>query len=96
LKEVGALLAYENPEASPLAHFLTQQHRDSVSAALNSAILVSLGQPEKPALETLVKQNILVMDQLEDSSSGSGAGSGKGSASTVRKLEKWAFEDFVG
>lgn len=34
-----ALLAYEEPENSPLFHYLTNDYRQSVADALNSAVL---------------------------------------------------------
>jgi len=34
-----ALLAYEEPENSPLFHYLTDDYRQTVADALNSAVL---------------------------------------------------------
>eukprot|EP00798_Chlamydomonas_sp_ICE-L_P022439 gene22438-29551_t len=39
LRDVVALIAYENPEASPLAHLLNFQRRESVADAANSILL---------------------------------------------------------
>ncbi|EFJ44175.1 hypothetical protein VOLCADRAFT_106503 [Volvox carteri f. nagariensis] len=40
LRDVVALVAYQNPEASPLAHLLDRAQRDAVADAVNAAVLV--------------------------------------------------------
>ncbi|GIL63043.1 hypothetical protein Vafri_17192 [Volvox africanus] len=39
LRDVVALVAYQNPEASPLAHLLGREQRDAVADAVNAAVL---------------------------------------------------------
>jgi hypothetical protein len=38
-QDVVALIAYQQPNTSPVAHFLSVKHREEVAEALNSAIL---------------------------------------------------------
>ncbi|XP_003747647.1 ran-binding protein 9 [Galendromus occidentalis] len=49
--EACALLAYPDPSQSPMSYLLSPSEREPVCAALNSAVLESLGQPLRPPLE---------------------------------------------
>ena len=51
LQDAFSLLAYSDPWSSPVGWQLSAKERESVSAALNSAILESRQLPGKPPLE---------------------------------------------
>ena len=51
LQDAFSLLAYSDPWSSPMGWQLSAKERESVSAALNSAILESRQLPGKPPLE---------------------------------------------
>lgn len=77
LRDVVALIAYENPQDSPLKHFLSLAHREKVADAVNSAILtLSAGEPPsfKPTslLERLLKQVVVVSSTLHEHNGGHG------------------------
>ncbi|CAF0744826.1 unnamed protein product [Rotaria sordida] len=54
LQDAFSLLAYSDPKSSPLAHLLEPSQRETVSSAVNSAILEAHDMPRHPALEVLV------------------------------------------
>ncbi|CAF0921558.1 unnamed protein product [Adineta steineri] len=54
LQDAFSLLAYSEPKSSPLAHLLEPSQRETVSSAVNSAILEAHDMPRHPALEVLV------------------------------------------
>lgn len=71
LEEAFSLLAYTDPKTSVLAHLLDEDGRISDAEELNSAILVSLGKSSAAALERLVKQlTVLLQDMSEDGGPG--------------------------
>ncbi|TPX38923.1 hypothetical protein SeMB42_g06547 [Synchytrium endobioticum] len=87
LNEVIALLAYTDPEHSPLSEYLSLKHREDVAMALNSQILAYDQLPPQTSLERLVRQTTVVRTQLEDmgrdttskkSSASSGSSNNKG------------------
>jgi hypothetical protein len=49
VQEVVALIAYEHPEQSPLAHLLQLSQRELVADVVNAAILQVAGQSEAAA-----------------------------------------------
>jgi hypothetical protein len=49
VQEVVALIAYEHPEQSPLAHLLQLSQRELVADVVNAAILQVAGQPAAAA-----------------------------------------------
>ena len=51
LQDAFSLLAYSDPWSSPVGWQLSAKERESVAAALNSAILESRALPGKPPLE---------------------------------------------
>lgn len=51
LHDAFSLLAYSEPQSSPVGHLLRSDEREPVSAALNSAILEEQGLPTRPPLE---------------------------------------------
>jgi len=54
LQDAFSLLAYSDPKSSPLANLLEPSQRETVSSAVNSAILEAHDMPRHPALEVLV------------------------------------------
>ncbi|ROT35323.1 SPRY domain-containing protein [Sodiomyces alkalinus F11] len=73
LGDIYALLAYENPlQERELAHLLDKKGRAAVAEELNSAILLSLGQSSRAAIEELYAQTSLLLEDLRE---GGGAGS---------------------
>lgn len=71
LEEAFSLLAYTDPKSSVLAHLLDEEGRIADGEELNSAILVSLGKSSAAALERLVKQSsVLIQDISEEGGPG--------------------------
>jgi len=71
LDEAVSLLAYTDPKSSVLAHLLDEGGRIADGEELNSAILVSLGKSSAAALEQLVKQtSVIIQDISEDGGPG--------------------------
>ncbi|KAI5785931.1 concanavalin A-like lectin/glucanase domain-containing protein [Geopyxis carbonaria] len=71
LEEAFSLLAYTDPKSSVLAHLLDENGRIADAEELNSAILVSLGKSSVAALERLIKQSsVLVQDISYDGGPG--------------------------
>eukprot|EP00127_Corallochytrium_limacisporum_P002705 Clim_evm14s136 gene=Clim_evmTU14s136 len=56
LVEAFGLLAYPNPHSSPMGYLLSNEHREPLATALNSAILKSQEKPSQAALEECVQQ----------------------------------------
>ncbi|KAI1336723.1 SPRY domain-containing protein [Xylariaceae sp. FL0016] len=73
LRDVFALLAYENPlQEKEIAPLLDRKGRVSVAEELNSAILSSLGKSSRSALENLYGQTSVLLDLIgEDGGPGS-------------------------
>ncbi|RPA97522.1 SPRY-domain-containing protein [Choiromyces venosus 120613-1] len=66
LEEAFSLLAYTDPKNSVLAHLLDEEGRVSVAEELNSAILVSMGKSSVAALERLVQQSTVLINELSE------------------------------
>ncbi|KAL7276432.1 hypothetical protein RUND412_000571 [Rhizina undulata] len=66
LEEAFSLLAYTDPKNSVVAHLFDEDGRVSVAEELNSAILVSLGKSSVAALERLVKQSTVLIQELSE------------------------------
>ncbi|KAF5199326.1 Glucose-induced degradation protein 8-like protein [Thalictrum thalictroides] len=64
LEDFMALLAYEEPEKSPMFHLLKQDHRQHVADSLNRAILAHTNQPSYSAMERLIQQTTVVRQCL--------------------------------
>jgi hypothetical protein len=71
LEDAFSLLAYSNPWASPLGWQLCPSRRESVCAALNSAILESMNFQTQPPMETCVKHAYELLRIMSTSSLGS-------------------------
>ena len=70
MQDIVALLAYSEPESSPVGMLMSQSQRDSLAIQLNAAIMTyqNLSLSSVPALETLLKQLTLVQSLLPASS----------------------------
>ncbi|XP_077233621.1 uncharacterized protein LOC143875925 [Tasmannia lanceolata] len=64
LKEFVALLAYEEPEKSPMFHLLSVEYRQNVVDSLNRAILAHANLPNYSSMERLIQQNTVVRQFL--------------------------------
>lgn len=71
LKEIFSLVAYEDPQGSMHGHYLDPAGRVAVAEELNSAILISIGKSSSAALERLLQQTeVLVNEISEDGGAG--------------------------
>ncbi|XP_050159422.1 uncharacterized protein LOC126632930 [Malus sylvestris] len=67
LEDLMALLAYDEPEKSPVFHLLSLDHRQEVADSLNQAILGHSNLPDYSALERLIQQTTVVRQcMIED------------------------------
>ncbi|KFZ14681.1 hypothetical protein V502_05953 [Pseudogymnoascus sp. VKM F-4520 (FW-2644)] len=67
LQDAFALLAYEDPGNAPdVAHHLSLHKRVTLAEDLNSAILVSQGKSPSTALERLIKQTVVLAEDLAE------------------------------
>ncbi|KFY42084.1 hypothetical protein V494_02610 [Pseudogymnoascus sp. VKM F-4513 (FW-928)] len=67
LQDAFALMAYEDPGSAPdVAHHLSLHKRVALAEDLNSAILVSQGKSPSTALERLIKQTVLLSEDLAE------------------------------
>ncbi|KAG7092561.1 hypothetical protein E1B28_008910 [Marasmius oreades] len=66
LKNVVGLIAYRVPETSPVAEYLSQEHRDALAEQVDRAILCRLGLPVIPRLELLMRENCTIWDFLHE------------------------------
>ncbi|KAG5543119.1 hypothetical protein RHGRI_016015 [Rhododendron griersonianum] len=64
LEDFMALLAYEEPEKSPMFHLLSLDYRQHVADSLNRAILANANQPSYSAMERLIQQTTVVRQSL--------------------------------
>ncbi|KAL5975084.1 hypothetical protein ACLOJK_031760 [Asimina triloba] len=64
LEDRMALLAYEEPEKSPMFHLLSSDYRQSVADKLNRAILAHANLPSHPSMERLIQQLTVVTQCL--------------------------------
>lgn len=64
LEDFMALLAYEEPEKSPMFHLLSLDYRQQVADSLNRAILANANLPSYSAMERLVQQTTVVRQSL--------------------------------
>uniref|UniRef100_A0A061S2Q0 Spry-domain-containing protein n=1 Tax=Tetraselmis sp. GSL018 TaxID=582737 RepID=A0A061S2Q0_9CHLO len=86
LSEVFALIAYADPEQSPLSYLMTMQHREIVADAINAAMICDLPERREPSdtmprpvIELLLKQLAAVHLAIRDSN-------GQGEALDLREL----------
>ncbi|XP_020534799.1 glucose-induced degradation protein 8 homolog isoform X2 [Jatropha curcas] len=64
LEDFMALLAYEEPEKSPMFHLLSMEYRQQVVDNLNRAILAHANRPSYTAMERLIQQMTVVRQSL--------------------------------
>ena len=72
LWEVTALLAYEKPESSPLAHYLETSFVEGTADTLNVAVLAHLGAPQHSPLEFNLKQLVVTHNALRQAAGSKG------------------------
>ncbi|KAK1263476.1 hypothetical protein QJS04_geneDACA009517 [Acorus gramineus] len=65
LEDFMALLAYEEPEKSPMFHLLSLDFRQNVADGINRAILAHSNLPCYSSMERLVQQTTVVRQYLE-------------------------------
>ncbi|XP_057519586.1 uncharacterized protein LOC130800203 [Amaranthus tricolor] len=64
LEDFVALLAYEEPEKSPMFHLLSVEYKQDVADKLNRAILAHAKQSSYSSLERLIQQTTVVRQHL--------------------------------
>ncbi|KAK7243253.1 hypothetical protein RIF29_38045 [Crotalaria pallida] len=64
LEDFMALLAYPEPEKSPVFHLLSLEYRQQVADSLNRAVLAHLKLPSYAAMERLIQQATVVRQCL--------------------------------
>ncbi|KAH6563670.1 hypothetical protein BASA62_008385 [Batrachochytrium salamandrivorans] len=64
LRDIVALIAYTNPETSPLSTYMSQSRNEHVAMSLNSYILSYHGSPSRTALERLAAHATVLREQL--------------------------------
>lgn len=64
LEDFMALLAYDEPEKSPMFHLLSPEHRQHVADSLNRAVLAHAKLPSYSAMERLIQQTTVVRQCL--------------------------------
>ncbi|KAL8523971.1 hypothetical protein ACS0TY_013798 [Phlomoides rotata] len=64
LEDFMALLAYDEPDKSPMFHLLSSEHRQQVADSLNRAILAHSKLPSYSAMERLIQQTTVVRQFL--------------------------------
>jgi len=64
LQEIVPLLAYDDPESSPIGTYMTERYREDIADRLNCAILAYLKVSSNNSLHILMKQLTLVSDLL--------------------------------
>ena len=62
--EVLSLLAYEEPDSSPVSHLLLPERRIAVAEVLNSAILEFQNEPKESRLRRLCEHALVVGETL--------------------------------
>ncbi|KAJ2805430.1 hypothetical protein H4R20_002093 [Coemansia guatemalensis] len=100
ITDVAALVAYPDPHKSPLAYLLSQNRRQELAAAVNTAILASMCFPREPALITLVRQlattSAYLVGYRSSSSSSSHASSAQSSEDRSQpRQQPWGLDTFV-
>ncbi|CAN8311415.1 unnamed protein product [Cochlearia groenlandica] len=66
LEDVMALLAYEDPEKSPMFHLLSYDYRQQVADNLNRTILEHANHPRYTPMERLIQQVIVARQYLTE------------------------------
>ncbi|CAD5311877.1 unnamed protein product [Arabidopsis thaliana] len=66
LEDVMALLAYEDPEKSPMFHLLSSEYRQQVADNLNRTILEHTNHPSYTPMERIIQQVTVVRQYLTE------------------------------
>lgn len=66
LEDFMALLAYEEPEKSPMFHLLSFEYRHHAADSLNRAILADAHMPSYSSLERIIQQTTVVRECLSE------------------------------
>uniref|UniRef100_A0A1J3EDA4 Glucose-induced degradation protein 8-like protein n=1 Tax=Noccaea caerulescens TaxID=107243 RepID=A0A1J3EDA4_NOCCA len=66
LEDAMALLAYENPETSPMFHLLSSDYRQQVADNLNRTMLEHANQPSYTPMERLIQQVTVARQYLTE------------------------------
>ncbi|KAG8856068.1 hypothetical protein FRB96_006635 [Tulasnella sp. 330] len=66
LQNVGALIAYQVPETSPVSKYMSMQRREAVAEQINCAILHRTNQTPLPYLQRYAEQTTAVWSLLEE------------------------------
>ncbi|KAH8554084.1 CTLH/CRA C-terminal to lish motif domain-containing protein [Umbelopsis sp. PMI_123] len=69
LSTISSLIAYQNPEQSPIAKYLDQSYRDESADIVNNAVLELVDLPVETRLERIVKQMTVVRSEISALSS---------------------------
>ncbi|XP_076954736.1 uncharacterized protein LOC143629314 [Bidens hawaiensis] len=64
LEDIMALLAYEEPEKSPVFHLLSLEYKQQIADNLNRAILAHASKPSYSELERIIQQATVVRQCL--------------------------------
>jgi len=81
LQDVFALIAYEDPETSPINQYLAEDYKDKIACIVNSAILEHHGLSGEAALEAVLR-HLSVLRQI-------------GPASKSTKKPAWSLREFL-
>jgi len=95
LQDVFALIAYEDPESSPVASYMQEAYKEQVVSTLNSAMLEHLNLPSEAPMEvilrhlTLVRQYLAVVTSTRSTSASTSAGT------STTKQKAWNLHDYL-
>ncbi|KAH7673852.1 LisH motif-containing protein [Dioscorea alata] len=64
LEDFMALLAYDEPDCSPMFHLMRSDYRQTIADNLNQAILARVNLPSYSSMETLIQQTTVVTQCL--------------------------------
>ncbi|EGF79498.1 hypothetical protein BATDEDRAFT_89572 [Batrachochytrium dendrobatidis JAM81] len=98
LQDIVALIAYTNPETSPLSKYMAKSRNEQVAMALNSYILAFHGSPSHTSLERLVAHVTVLREQLHADSSKEKKVSGSAvtkSRSDSTTYPRWQLSSFL-
>ncbi|KAI8909587.1 CTLH/CRA C-terminal to lish motif domain-containing protein, partial [Gorgonomyces haynaldii] len=69
LQDVLSLIAYPDPQQSPVAHLLTQERREQVADEVNEYIIRSFGLSQQTCVEKIARQATVVRSALHSETS---------------------------
>ncbi|XP_009335720.1 glucose-induced degradation protein 8 homolog isoform X1 [Pyrus x bretschneideri] len=72
LEDFMALLAYKEPEKSPMFHLLSFEYRQQVADSLNRAVLEHSNLPNYSAMERLIQQTTVVRQCMSEDNAKNG------------------------